>query len=961
MAITLAEALFVVDGDTTRLRPEVVPEADKVGKESGQKMGKSLGASLNTALKKLNLDDIDIKASPQQALKSIATTRDRLDELRRTATTVELKVQAEKGLAQLKRFERDLGEVTDDAGALNSVLEKLKLQEIDLNAEDAQDAIEATERKLKELTAKPYTAEVRVEAERGLRELNGLKEKIGKAGKESGPGFVKNLGESIGSSLSKIPITPQVAAALGAAALTAAPVLASIAAGGIIGGVGAGGVVGGVTVAAKDERVKKAFGELGAGLETRLQRAAGAFVPEVLNGIGTIRRSLDRVDIESIFGDASKFVSPLSRGLGDLVSNLSVGLQRLTAVAGPVIDQIGYGLARVGASLGEGLSSLADNAEEGAAGMKILFMLLDVGIRTVFNIINVFTELYGIIHKLGIDAVFLTALKLLGTEMDDTKVSANGVAGGVAGVGAEMEVAREDTLAYKLVNDQLTETNKALQLAQKDLTGQLDQLGGKMSGAELRASSLKTAMTNLYGAEISATEANEAYEASFDALSLAIEKSSKKKDVDATSLDLHTTAGRSNRDALQDLLTKNNELYIANVAAGQSIEQATKKHRDRTEQVRKESIRLGLNDKETDKLIKTYGRIPPEKATDLVLEGVREVVTQLRKLYIYQRSLATGKSIESIEDTMRKGNDIGPAKGGGYAHGGRYGGGRVPGSPSSVDNMHGRGPAGEEIGLAGGEWIINSKQSAEYSDVLEQINRGAARFAEGGQYLVDTSRRWPFETDVGGTRIPSRKEVASKVIPAPGAFGQWPASPSAQRGDSGVWRKVVALIRSTGPLSGAFGNAYRPGDPLWHGSGRAVDWMGYNQDRLASFLAARHPLELIHQTSSRSYAYTRGRNMGSFDAQTMAEHLNHIHVAFGKGGRFREQMKAALFDYGGTLAPGINVVENKLGRPEPLVRADQAGDVHIHLHDSVIASQQQFEDMMVKAWRSAKSKKRVSG
>ncbi len=958
MTLTLAEAIVEVHGDTTRLRPEVVPEADKVGKESGQKMGKSLGDNLNAALRRLDLKEIDIKASPREALKAIGGVRDELTDLSRFASTVEVKVQAEKGLAELKRFERQLGDVSDDADGLNDVLDRLSLQEIDLSAEDALDAIDRTERKLRELTARPYTAEVRVEAERGLRELNGLKDRLAKAGRESGPGFVRNLGESIGGSLSKLPITPQVAAALGAAALTAAPVLAAIAAGGIIGGVGAGGVVGGVTVAAKDERVKKAFGSLGVRLESRLQDAASSFVPEMLSGIETVTRAIDRIDLGAIFGDSSKFVGPLSRGISDLVVNVSGGLQQLTAVALPVIEQIGFGLARVGASLGEGLSSLADNAEDGAAGMKILFGIIDFGIRNVFNIINAFTELYGIIHKLGIDSVFLTALKLLGTELDKTEVSTEKVSTATTAVGGAMEVAREDTLAYKQANDALTETNKALQLAQKDLSSQLDQLGGKMSGTELTANSLKTAMNNLYGAAIQNSEANEAYEASFDNLSLAIEKGKKKTDANATSLDIHSSAGRANRDVLQDLLAKNNDLYIADIAAGKSVEYATKKHEARTEQVRKESVRLGLNEKATGDLIKTYGRIPPKKVTDLVLDGVREVVAELRRLYVYQRSLATGKSIESVEDTRRKGNDAGPSKGGGFARGGRYKGGKLPGSPSPVDNMHGRGAHGEDIGLAGGEWIINAKQARKYDAELSMINEGLAGFAAGGKYLVDTSRRWPFTTDVSGTRIPSRAEVSSKVMPA---FGNWPASPAAQRGDSGVWRRIVALIRSTGPLSGAFGNAYRPGDPLWHGSGRAVDWMGFNQDALASFLAARRPLELIHRTSRRDYAYTRGQNMGSFDEGLMNEHANHIHIAFRQGGRYlADATRAALFDYGGTLAPGINVVNNQLGKPESLVRADLAGDVHVHLHNAVIASRQQFEDMLVTAWSSAKSKKRIT-
>jgi hypothetical protein len=168
-------------------------------------------------------------------------------------------------------------------------------------------------------------------------------------------------------------------------------------------------------------------------------------------------------------------------------------------------------------------------------------------------------------------------------------------------------------------------------------------------------------------------------------------------------------------------------------------------------------------------------------------------------------------------------------------------------------------------------------------------------------------------------------------------FPPWPSSPAAQRGDSGVWRSVVALIRSTGPISGAFGNAYRPGDPLWHGSGRAVDWMGYNQDALATFLAARRPLELIHRSARRDYAYTRGQNFGSFDEPLMNQHANHVHIAMRMGGLIKELAglarggvvrlaKIASADFGSlTLAPGANLVHNGTGRPEHLATREAAG------------------------------------
>jgi hypothetical protein len=148
--------------------------------------------------------------------------------------------------------------------------------------------------------------------------------------------------------------------------------------------------------------------------------------------------------------------------------------------------------------------------------------------------------------------------------------------------------------------------------------------------------------------------------------------------------------------------------------------------------------------------------------------------------------------------------------------------------------------------------------------------------------------------------------------PGPG-FLPWPSSPGAQRGNTGVWKNILALIRSTGPASGSFGNAYRPGDPLWHGSGRAVDWMGYNQDALAQFFMNMQGrvLELIHTTDRGGYYISRGRRRSSMGRQD-ALHRNHIHIAM---------------DQGGWLDPGYSGIVNQTGLPEAVLTNRQWRDI----------------------------------
>ena len=56
-----------------------------------------------------------------------------------------------------------------------------------------------------------------------------------------------------------------------------------------------------------------------------------------------------------------------------------------------------------------------------------------------------------------------------------------------------------------------------------------------------------------------------------------------------------------------------------------------------------------------------------------------------------------------------------------------------------------------------------------------------------------------------------------------------------------------------------------------------------------------------------------------------------LSAAYNRAGGYAEGglVRPAVFDQGGTLAPGVNVVHNKLGRPEPLRRADQPMQMRI--------------------------------
>jgi hypothetical protein len=89
----------------------------------------------------------------------------------------------------------------------------------------------------------------------------------------------------------------------------------------------------------------------------------------------------------------------------------------------------------------------------------------------------------------------------------------------------------------------------------------------------------------------------------------------------------------------------------------------------------------------------------------------------------------------------------------------------------------------------------------------------------------------------------------------------------------------------------------------------------------------------------------------------------HPRSFFCGGGEVVKQAMPWIFDSGGTLRPGLNVVDNRTGGPERLHR-DRNGDhgncTHVHVHGNVYTKNtREFEGMVVEALSNAKRKGRA--
>lgn len=505
-----------------------------------------------------------------------------------------------------------------------------------------------------------------------------------------------------------------------------------------------------------------------------------------------------------------------------------------------------------------------------------------------------------------------------------------------------------DLEAQKLLNqatEDSTNANKAQEEAQRRATA-------AMSDASTKASLLRDAYHGLYDARISQQEAIENEAASLDRL-----RESYKQN--GNTLSVSTAEGRANIDAVEDRIKALRDLELADIEATGTVTENTRKKVDAFEA---EAVEMGFNQDEIKRLEKTYGLLDVDVVTDLILKGGVDEGNQLDALAKQMIRLIALYNITPAEaEVLAKGgvptnwrgpspseqargitNPVRKAEGGAVRGPGTETSDSIPALLSHNEHVW----TAKEVHAAGGHAEVEAMRRS----VLQ-------RFATGGRVLKRSPTKDTAEVYTGGggvlggqfgdnanvtltpawqqfntyfEQLMSKKQAEleadrqAKIAAAQASgsggsaagiigddsvtFPPWPSSPGASRGDSGVWKKIVALIKSTGPVSGEFGNAYRDGDPLWHGSGRAVDWMGYQQDALAQFLASRRPLELIHRTNKRDYAYTRGKDKGSFNEKLMNEHKNHVHIAM---------------DSGGWLPLGLSSIYNGTGKPEAVLTNEQ--------------------------------------
>ncbi|MER7167027.1 hypothetical protein ABT336_13295 [Micromonospora sp. NPDC000207] len=420
------------------------------------------------------------------------------------------------------------------------------------------------------------------------------------------------------------------------------------------------------------------------------------------------------------------------------------------------------------------------------------------------------------------------------------------------------------------------------QIAQQKVADAMTVLADKTATAAEKANALRTAQDALAGSAKSQIEAEEQYEAAVDNVAAALTKKNN-------SLDKGTVAGRANRDAVEALLESSVEMYNADVAAGVSVAEATRRHEARIAALREETTRVGANKTETERLIDAYGRVPTDVETLLSIVGYPGVDKQLKELAIQQKALDKNISLQESRRLYEKDERLAKLATGGPVRG--------PGTGTSDDVL---------LWGSNGEFMQPTASVKYYGQgFMEAIRRrripkeALPGFAKGG--LV----QWPFPVNVSKTKIPDIDPV--------------PARSSGGIGSDDMMRILRRVFPGLALHSG-----YRPGSRTSSGSlsyhgriaadgdkGRAVD-VPPRMD-VFNWLTRNYPdsREIIFTPGGGRQVWN-GRKHVFQDPFVRRTHHDHVHWAY---------------DEGGYLPPGVSTVFNGTGKPEPVFTDGQWNDI----------------------------------
>ena len=239
----------------------------------------------------------------------------------------------------------------------------------------------------------------------------------------------------------------------------------------------------------------------------------------------------------------------------------------------------------------------------------------------------------------------------------------------------------------------------------KDLGGagsvavpQIDHVGTSADGVTSSLQRMQDAARNVAAEFANSEQANINYAAALDRTRDAAQRNGE-------TISLNTDKGRDNRQALIDLADAANRVVEEMQNAGAPIDDVRSKFSSQRDELINVARQMGLTKTQAQQYIDKLLQIPASKTTTITantasalanIRAVSQSISQLQDKTVNIRTVYSTGTVTNVKALSA--------------------GGRVPGTPSSVDSV--------PTILAQGEFVVRSSQASKYLPLLERINAG---------------------------------------------------------------------------------------------------------------------------------------------------------------------------------------------------------------------------------------------
>lgn len=328
------------------------------------------------------------------------------------------------------------------------------------------------------------------------------------------------------------------------------------------------------------------------------------------------------------------------------------------------------------------------------------------------------------------------------------------------------------------------------------------------------------------------------------------------------SINSMSEAGRAASDVLLDMTNSSNELIATMIQQGYSTAEVAARDAALRASFIQTANQMGITGADAERLADSIYGIPAERQTRIEADtsSAEAAVQAFVARVTGTRVTLTGDFVGGAGVNVRRAQG-GPVWGAGTA------------TSDSIPAM-----------LSNGEYVVKASAVSKYGvAALDAVNSGRlddiAHFADGG--LASTYSVPVALTGLEQIRV-SLAEMAEVASTA--------AGPAGGGAIGGGWQSIFNVVKGAIPAARQ-NSTYRPGDPGYHGRGKAVDF-GYGSgpggagsaglasinrflyDNYGSKLA-----ELIYDGIGDDRPDIKNGRPHTYNAATRAQHANHVHAA----------------------------------------------------------------------------------